>query len=187
MLPNHDFLQLLSIKTPVAFTGPVQLQYDAEWLAVLRATDHLHSSIPGQLLLDLGAVSAVSNGRTRFSPDEEEVAAVEACVGGCFGVPLNFQTSAPAYREGESIHAAQSGLVESTQTLVFVNTFGLQRSFRSQRGATMGTPGTSHRHAEAGTNGCIHHNLAAYGPPADGACLPPMPILGGDIELDDDV
>jgi hypothetical protein len=52
------------------------LTYDAEWLAVLHGTQHLHSSVRAKLPLDPSAIAAASGGRNTFTPTDEELRAV---------------------------------------------------------------------------------------------------------------
>lgn len=72
-------------------SGPHVLCYDAEWLAVLRATSHLESGIRGRVDLRPAAVAAVSNGRSDFGPTAEEEAEVRQRGGAALEVHLNFE------------------------------------------------------------------------------------------------
>ena len=151
VLPNHDFLQLVEVprRDGLPDGAPISLCYDAEWLAVLRATAHLPSAQRGRLPLHAQAVAAVSGGRSEFAVSEADESAVVSmasghqegvtagpAVVGSLAVPLNFAQTAAAYRPGESITAAQAPFAENPQTTHFVATFGLPADFRSQRGAT---------------------------------------------------
>ena len=167
-LPGSDFLQLLRIDGDgIGSDGSVPvISYDAEWIAVLRATQHLHSSVRQRLPLDPASVALASGGRNSFTPTAEELQAVRECMGAApggseeidiseesdapaaasdapdpFAMPLNFAISAPPYREGESIHAPQEPLQENQQTTAFIQKFGLERNFRVQRGATLDVAG----------------------------------------------
>ena len=58
MLPNRDFLQIVSIPTAATTTTTDDdgndgggIEYDCEWLAVLRATHHLMQTTPDRLYL----------------------------------------------------------------------------------------------------------------------------------------
>lgn len=153
-LPGHDFLQLLHVEGD---GSPPTICYDAEWLAVLRSTQHLHSSARERLPLDAAAVAAASGGRTCFTPTAEEESQVyklapaqgvdfdDAMTGTSLAVktphltvPLNFTVTATAYRPGEPIVAPQASFSESPQTTAFVQAFGLAENFRTQRSATQG-------------------------------------------------
>ena len=85
-----DFLQLVEIEGD-GKAGPHMLCYDAEWLAVLRATAHLESGIRGRVDLRPAAVAAVSNGRSDFGPTLEEEAEVRQRGGVALEVHLNFE------------------------------------------------------------------------------------------------
>ena len=135
-LPNRDFLQLLELPGD---GSPPTLSYDAEWLAVLRATGHLHSSARGRVPLDARSVAAASGGRSSFAPDEAAIGAVLRCVNdapeyaglslGDAGAPadgpaheretlrppLNFSATAAPYTQGQPIVGAQAPFCENPQ------------------------------------------------------------------------
>ena len=204
-LPDHDFLQLLRVDGDGS--APL-VSYDAEWIAILRATQHLHSSIRGALPLDKRSVAAASGGKCNFTPSEADVAAVvqaaaaaahaSAVAPGCHqgeeqagdhgedaedaamsdvgaGVVMgsvaaggdaasatnpvlcvarNFRVTAAAHRMGDPTLAPQASFDEHPQTTAFVETFGLDRSFRTQRGATQ---------ALAASRPAVHTSTAASG------------------------
>ncbi|KAL1503181.1 hypothetical protein AB1Y20_011239 [Prymnesium parvum] len=124
-LPNRDFLQLVEI---AGDGSPVQLRYDAEWLAVLRATSGVFSVARGALRLDAATLAKACGGRTDFRPTDEEIAELE---GHDLVVPANFQITAPPHRPGET-PGCQASFHENPQTSAFVARFGLRSDFRSQ-------------------------------------------------------
>jgi len=173
-LPNRDFLQLLEL--PGDGSAPT-LAYDAEWLAILSSTWHLHSCVRGRVPLDPVAVAAASGGRGSFAPStDEERAVAERAAGGSLAVPLNFSVTAPPYVAGQPIVAPQAPFNENPQTTAFLQTFGLGADFRSQRGATHGAAGAAHA-------------AAGLPPAASGglfSAMPPMPAADEEIDLGDD-
>jgi lariat debranching enzyme len=177
-LPDHDFLQLLHVEGDGSPAD--QLSYDAEWLAVLRSTAHLHSSARTRLPLDPAAVAAASGGRTDFTPTEEELRQVLERAGGGGGggggpdlrIPLSFAITEAPYRAGEAIVAPQSSFVESPQTAAFLQTFGLDPNFRQQRGATLGAPNF---HAAAPSFAAAPPPPSSLLPPPPSSQLPPPP------------
>lgn len=51
-LPNRDFLQLVEIpRPPDRWEQPVRLEYDLEWLAILRSTHSLLSRAEREVVL----------------------------------------------------------------------------------------------------------------------------------------
>lgn len=140
-LPNQDFLQVFEIarRDGLDEGAAVSLHYDAEWLAVLKATAHLQSFQRGRLNLSKDALMAASDGRSDFSVTEEDEQRVRQMSSlPDLAVPLNFERTVAVYQTGEAIHGSQAPLVENPQTIEFVAKFGLPADFRSQRGATQG-------------------------------------------------
>lgn len=81
-LPGQDFLQLFEVAGDAAAPSPPCISYDPEWLAVLRATKHLQTSLRHKLPLDPASLALASGGRNSFTPTAEELAEVLACVTG---------------------------------------------------------------------------------------------------------
>ena len=195
VLPNHDFLQILDVPgngnggaggmTNGGGGAPLQLSYDCEWLAVLRLTQHLHSGVRGRLPLDPALIAQVSNGRNSFTPSADEMQAVRDCAAkaaaaaaagdgddeahDAMAVPLNFVQTAQPYTPGESEHGPQAPLNPSPQTDAFIRTFELERNFRHQRGATLGSVVA----AIPGGNGGGSSASASSGPPPHQPQQPP--------------
>ncbi|WIA35356.1 hypothetical protein OEZ86_003807 [Tetradesmus obliquus] len=84
-LPGRDFLQVVELDVQ----GPLELCYDAEWLAVLRSTHQLMST----------SRTAPPLPDTRTGPKPEDVAFVEQLLQqrGSSSIPNNFAPTAPAY------------------------------------------------------------------------------------------
>jgi len=137
-LPGRDFMQLIQV---AGDGSKPTLQYDSEWIAVLRSTSALFSGMRSRVPMDAGSIAAAAIGRTDFCATAEEEQAVMASVGGDLSVPSNFSVTATPYQPGDSL-AAQASFCESPQTAQFVQAFGLPPDFRSQRRAhTPARPG----------------------------------------------
>ena len=162
-LPNRDFLQLLEV---AGDGGPIQLSYDAEWLAVLRATSAIFSVARGNLRLNPASMAAAAGGRADFRATEEEVAALSS---EDLLVPFNFQVTAQPYQPGEPA-TRQPGFSENPQTAAFIARFGLRPDFRTQ---TFQTGAASH---------------APPAPPANPLFVPTAEVeaLEEEIDLGDD-
>ncbi|KAG0426638.1 hypothetical protein HPB47_026260 [Ixodes persulcatus] len=94
-LPRRDFLQVLDVPTPAS--GPAKLSYDAEWLCILRATDHLlHVDAKSHYMPGPGC-----NERWEFTPSEEEKRELrETVLSGDLRVPASFERTAPPHVPG---------------------------------------------------------------------------------------
>jgi len=90
-LPSRDFLQVLDV--PVNENAPDGLQYDPEWLAILKETNHLTSisrhthCVPTKGLHD----------RWDYSVDENTVEKVTERFGGDLTIPINFHADSSLY------------------------------------------------------------------------------------------
>ncbi|GFT86236.1 lariat debranching enzyme [Nephila pilipes] len=101
-LPRRHFLQVLEINKK---SDTVQIEYDPEWLSILRSTNHLLSTsrrntyMPGQ---------GSGDERWDFRPTEEEIQVVEKLFNGDFKVPENFCFTAPTYSPRETLASENS-------------------------------------------------------------------------------
>ncbi|GFT27568.1 lariat debranching enzyme [Trichonephila clavipes] len=125
-LPRRHFLQVLEINNK---TDTVQLEYDPEWLSILRSTNHLLSTsrrntyMPGQ---------GSSDERWDFRPLEEEIQAVEKLFNGDFKVPENFCVTAPTYNPRETPTAENSlNFYVNPQTETFCKILNITDPFAS--------------------------------------------------------
>mmetsp|Transcript_42208 Transcript_42208/g.90053 ORF Transcript_42208/g.90053 Transcript_42208/m.90053 type:complete len:429 (-) Transcript_42208:151-1437(-) len=177
-LPRRDFLQLVRL---AGDGSPPTLQYDAEWIAVLRATAALFSVGRGRLPLDRASLAAAAGGRQSFAISADEEKQVLECVGGDMTVPLNFTPTVSAYRAGEPIVAAQPSFAENVQTSTFVRTFKLPADFRTQTAAPVPAAGR----AAAGQR----PPAPSFAPGAEGlfqSIWPATAPLSEEIDLEDD-
>ncbi|XP_018052069.1 PREDICTED: lariat debranching enzyme [Atta colombica] len=90
-LPKRKFLQVLEVRSQE--DGPIQLNYDLEWLTILHLTNHLlsiKSSIhymPGQY----------GGGRWTYTPTAKEKQTVYEKFGSNLRIPLNFTRTVKPY------------------------------------------------------------------------------------------
>ncbi|XP_068202026.1 uncharacterized protein ldbr [Palaemon carinicauda] len=92
-LPRRDFLQVIEVPT----TEPLELKYDAEWLTILRLTNHL-------LSVSSRAVYMPGPGGTeryQFTPTPEEIEETTDMMDGDLKIPLNFAPTARSYNESQ--------------------------------------------------------------------------------------
>ena len=125
-LPRRQFLQVLEIGDEVG-EGGLTIEYDPEWLAVLKSTDHLLSVQPGTTHMPGPGFS----GRFDFAPTEEELEAVRKVFGGDFSVPRDVDRSARAYDDRtESIRDLRRAPVpaarRNSQTVRFCQKLGVR-------------------------------------------------------------
>lgn len=90
-LPRRDFLQVIEVPT----TEPLELKYDAEWLTILRLTNHL-------LSVSSRAVYMPGPGGTeryQFTPTPEEIEGTIAMMDCDLKIPDCFAPTARSYSE----------------------------------------------------------------------------------------
>ncbi|ROT77735.1 Lariat debranching enzyme [Penaeus vannamei] len=120
-LPRRDFLQVIEVQN----AGPLELSYDAEWLTILRLTNHL---------LSVGTRTVYMPGpggseRYQFTPTKEEIDDTIQMMGCNMRVPLDFVPTAQSYESSqgkpkmEQVHMPQPLL--NPQTIAFCDKLGL--------------------------------------------------------------
>ncbi|XP_063591442.1 lariat debranching enzyme A-like [Penaeus indicus] len=92
-LPRRDFLQVIEVQN----AGPLELSYDAEWLTILRLTNHL---------LSVGTRTVYMPGpggseRYQFTPTKEEIDDTIQMMGCNLKVPLDFVPTAQSYESSQ--------------------------------------------------------------------------------------
>uniref|UniRef100_T1IXA6 Large ribosomal subunit protein mL46 n=1 Tax=Strigamia maritima TaxID=126957 RepID=T1IXA6_STRMM len=90
-LPHRDFLQILDI--PHDLDKPIQLQYDPEWLYILKATDHLLSTSHGTVYMP----GPGCDERYDFTPTIEDINDTIRHLNEDLLIPFNFSRTAPIY------------------------------------------------------------------------------------------
>ncbi|KAM9709427.1 LOW QUALITY PROTEIN: lariat debranching enzyme [Menidia menidia] len=102
-LPHRDFLQVVDV--PDRPSPTEGLEYDPEWLAILKATDSLQSTSPQP------CNPPENNGlhpRWDFSASEAAMLDVVEALGGELRIPDNFSRTAPPYDPGPPHAAART-------------------------------------------------------------------------------
>ncbi|KAK8382081.1 hypothetical protein O3P69_015202 [Scylla paramamosain] len=90
-LPRRDFLQVIEVPS----TEPLELSYDAEWLTILRLTNHLLSVSDKTVYMP----GPGSSERYQFTPSQEEIAETVQKMDGNMRIPLSFTATAESYQE----------------------------------------------------------------------------------------
>ncbi|KAJ8012657.1 hypothetical protein DPEC_G00045170 [Dallia pectoralis] len=139
-LPYRDFLQIVEVEDRSSSLG---LEYDPEWLAILKATDSLQTVSPNYWN------TPQNNGlHTRWDFTVSEAAMLEAVhdLGGELSVPENFSLTVPAYDPARSQPHAPPSYSVNPQTTELCATLGLTDIYaqvgQDGYGGQMGTGAT---------------------------------------------
>nr|XP_002131892.1 lariat debranching enzyme-like [Ciona intestinalis] len=95
-LPHRDFLQVIDI--PCQENLSDELYYDAEWLAVLKETNHLTSVSPSSFILPTPGLHEKSD----FSVDEEKIEEVIKQLDGDLKIPRNFKPDSSCFYDPQN-------------------------------------------------------------------------------------
>nr|XP_023661480.1 lariat debranching enzyme [Paramormyrops kingsleyae]XP_023661481.1 lariat debranching enzyme [Paramormyrops kingsleyae]XP_023661482.1 lariat debranching enzyme [Paramormyrops kingsleyae]XP_023661483.1 lariat debranching enzyme [Paramormyrops kingsleyae]XP_023661484.1 lariat debranching enzyme [Paramormyrops kingsleyae]XP_023661485.1 lariat debranching enzyme [Paramormyrops kingsleyae]XP_023661486.1 lariat debranching enzyme [Paramormyrops kingsleyae]XP_023661487.1 lariat debranching enzym len=119
-LPYRDFLQVLDVAERPGSSDC--LEYDPEWLAILRATDSLQNSTPKPWNppQDNGLHS-----RWDFSASEAAMMEAVACLGGELRIPENFSQTVAPYEPSRPQPQLQPSHSTNPQTTELCATLGL--------------------------------------------------------------
>ncbi|XP_006636459.1 lariat debranching enzyme [Lepisosteus oculatus] len=119
-LPHRDFLQIVEIEDRPG--APEQLEYDPEWLAILKATDELLNCTP------CNWNTPENNGlhsRWDYTASEEAKQAVVRELGGDLHIPENFSVTVPVYDPSRPQPQLPPCYALNPQTTEFCATLGL--------------------------------------------------------------
>ena len=89
-LPKREFLQVLKMDTK---DKNMYLKYDAEWLTILRLTNHLLSVSPKTNYMP----GPYGSEKFDFTPTPEQIKETISIMGGCLDIPVDFCHTAPTY------------------------------------------------------------------------------------------
>lgn len=113
-LPNHDFLQLITIPESLC-TKPKVLHYDEEWISILKTSHKLYpTEKESQRFMDI----------LDYSLELEETRAILKEIGD--QIPLNFEITSPPYDENTSERVKMKGPFDNPQTIEFCKKFNIE-------------------------------------------------------------
>ncbi|GLI69873.1 hypothetical protein VaNZ11_014590 [Volvox africanus] len=182
-LPGREFLQVIEVEAP-QLLGEPELQYDEEWLAILRSTHHLtnldfkHHALPGM-------------GGLRSGPQPEDVVFVRQTLAarGTSRVPDNFVVTAESYNPalGQRHGRMPQRHQRNPQTVALMDMLGLPYNLDHNDARGKGPPGTA-----PSRPGCVPLSLAAQTQrgrpqpqPQAVAAAAPLPCNPEEIDLGD--
>nr|XP_032831540.1 lariat debranching enzyme B-like [Petromyzon marinus] len=119
-LPQREFLQVLDV--PHSGEGPLQLEWDPEWLAILQATNHLVSASPEKQHVP---ENKSLHERWDYSVSEEEVRMLAESLGDGLRVAENFLPTVPAYDPQRPDNGREAAHSPNPQTTELCGRLGL--------------------------------------------------------------
>ncbi|KAK7073535.1 lariat debranching enzyme, partial [Halocaridina rubra] len=114
-LPRRDFLQVLEIPS----SQGLDLKYDAEWLTILRLTNHLISVSNRPVYMP----GPGGTERYHFTPSQQEIEETLKMLGGDLKIPKNFIRTGKSYHQSEGkpvmeyVHMPNSTFNPQTESL----------------------------------------------------------------------
>ncbi|GIL81793.1 hypothetical protein Vretimale_1395 [Volvox reticuliferus] len=182
-LPGREFLQVIEMEAP-QLSGKPELQYDEEWLAILRSTHQLTN-------LDFKHMALPGMGGQRSGPRPEDLEFVQQTLAarGTSRVPDNFVITAEPYnpalgqRQGRMPQRHQ----RNPQTVALLEMLGLPYNLDHHDPRGKGPPATA-----PSRPGCAPLSLAAHTPRGPQqlqqrvvAAAAPLPTNPEEIDLGD--
>ncbi|KAI8618575.1 lariat debranching enzyme, C-terminal domain-containing protein [Chytriomyces sp. MP71] len=132
-LPRRDFLQILEIEPenkqeghPVSEDGTLLMEYDEEWIAIVRATYEYLSLERNQA--DLPPLETI---KELIARELEWVKENLSSKEGALVIPRNFVMSAPPHLPAHRTPAHLGNPVQNPQTVAFCETIGLQNKINA--------------------------------------------------------
>ncbi|XP_030570066.1 lariat debranching enzyme [Drosophila novamexicana] len=127
-LPKRRFLQVLDIPTSESNDGKLTLEYDAEWLSILRTTNHLISVKDTNYYLPGKKAGSIEE-RCNFTPTAEELSHIRSKFES-LEVPQNFCRTVPAFDPDEDhnykqMHIEQANAQLNPQCVEFCAILGI--------------------------------------------------------------
>ncbi|XP_069589657.1 lariat debranching enzyme [Ranitomeya imitator] len=119
-LPQREFLQIVEVEHDPS--KPERLEYDLEWLSVLKATKTLLNATPRTWNMP------ENNGlhsRWDYSATEQSKQEVFKDLGNDLNIPYNFRVTIPSYNPNHPQHHRVASHVVNPQTTEFCAHFGL--------------------------------------------------------------
>lgn len=119
-LPHRDFLQVLELAERPGSSE--QLEYDPEWLAIMKATDGLQKVSPN---IWLPPEDNGLHAKWDFTVSEADIVEVVNDLGGDLCIPENFSLTVPSYDPNHPQPNTQPSYLINPQTTELCATFGL--------------------------------------------------------------
>lgn len=119
-LPRRDFLQIVEIEHDPNASD--QLEYDSEWLAILKATNELINVTPKNWNMPENNSLYI---KWDYSVSEENIAELLEEQGHDLQIPNNFSPTVPVYDPANPQKSRESVHLINPQTTEFCATFGL--------------------------------------------------------------
>ncbi|XP_076857577.1 lariat debranching enzyme [Brachyhypopomus gauderio] len=119
-LPYRDFLQIVDIADRPGSSD--QLEYDPEWMAILKATDHLQKPLPN---IWHPPENNGLHSRWDYSASEEAMMEVVSNLNGELSIPENFSTTVPVYDPSHPRPRTLPAYCTNPQTTELCATLGL--------------------------------------------------------------
>ncbi|XP_002008121.2 lariat debranching enzyme [Drosophila mojavensis] len=114
-LPRRRFLQVLDMPSNDNSEGKLSLEYDAEWLSILRTTNHLISVKDNNYYLPGKKAGAIEE-RCNFTPTDEELEHIRAKFES-LSVPENFCRTVPPFDPDEDYNYKQTHIEQANPLL----------------------------------------------------------------------
>ena len=120
-LPRRKYLEVIDVG---AASGPLELTYDAEWLAITKLTLPIMNTKPIQTQLP-HSVEEV----TRLKPTEDAIREVSGLLGNDLKIPCNFTQNAPLYNPAKHKKFVQVTANTNPQTDSFCQLLKIRNPF----------------------------------------------------------
>ncbi|XP_041923544.1 lariat debranching enzyme [Alosa sapidissima] len=147
-LPHRDFLQVLELAERPGSSE--QLEYDPEWLAILKATDSLQKVSPS---IWLPPEDNALHAKWDFTVAEADMMEVVSDLGGDLCVPVNFSLTVPSYDPIHPQPYTQPSYRINPQTTELCATLGLTDIY-AQAGQTSQLRQSARREDEDNLGSC---------------------------------
>ncbi|KAG1946023.1 lariat debranching enzyme [Pimephales promelas] len=151
-LPHRDFLQIVEVADRPGSSE--HLEYDPEWLAILKATDRLQK--PSHKFWNPPQDNGLHT-RWDFSASEEAMMEVVRDLSGDLCIPQNFSLTVPAYDPSHPQPNAHPAYSTNPQTTEVCATLGLTDIYilAGQHGQTYGEEGATEEEEDEDSTGSV--------------------------------
>lgn len=123
-LPKRDFLQILNIK----HKKPLKLELDAEWMAILKSTNHLLHLKKSNCYMPTPGIDE----RYDFKVSDEEMKSIQEDFGGDLSIPDNFVQTGSVYTVGGFNNYRSNESLINDQTTLLCDMLGITNPNKSK-------------------------------------------------------